>query len=98
MCYALAGVPDHILKHRTCWLHVLAYLRSRRIKTSRQQIKNFELNAPCYLGTIPCRKRSARTVKCKNAISSVKCKNAISKQQNRKQNKLDSGAFECYLE
>ncbi|XP_044485874.1 probable ubiquitin-like-specific protease 2A isoform X2 [Mangifera indica] len=91
-------VPDHILKHRTCWLQVLAYLRSRRIKTSRKQIKSFQLNAPCFLGTIPCRKRSMRSIKCKNANLSVKCKNAISKQQNRKQNKLDSGTFECYFD
>ncbi|KAJ0106270.1 hypothetical protein Patl1_18231 [Pistacia atlantica] len=82
-------IPDQILKHRTCWLQVLANLRSRRIKTSRQQLKNFELNAPCFLDTIPCRKRSTRTVKCKNEIS---------KLQNRKQNKLDSGEFECHLE
>ncbi|XP_031251337.1 probable ubiquitin-like-specific protease 2A [Pistacia vera] len=82
-------IPDQILKHRTCWLQVLANLRSRRIKTSRQQLKDFELNAPCFLDTIPCRKRSTRTVKCKNEIS---------KRQNRKQNKLDSGKFECHLD
>ncbi|KAJ0048573.1 hypothetical protein Pint_15631 [Pistacia integerrima] len=82
-------IPDQILKHRTCWLQVLANLRSRRIKTSRQQLKDFELNAPCFLDTISCRKRSTRTVKCKNEIS---------KRQNRKQNKLDSGKFECHLD
>ncbi|KAK2648067.1 hypothetical protein Ddye_015556 [Dipteronia dyeriana] len=80
-------VPIDVIKHRTCWLHVLAYLRAHKMKMSRQRIRRLQLTAPCLLGTsnFPRRKRSERGVKCKIAISKQK-------------KKLNSGEFECYLE
>ncbi|EOY22387.1 Cysteine proteinases superfamily protein, putative isoform 5 [Theobroma cacao] len=63
-------------------------LKARKKKISKQEaqkLRDFRLTAPCFLGNIPCRQRSKRRVKSKNSIS---------KQTNR----LDSGAFECYME
>ncbi|KAH9720698.1 ULP PROTEASE domain-containing protein [Citrus sinensis] len=94
--------PGHLSKHRTCWLHTVAFLHARKMKISKQKIRNFELTAPCFLGTFSCRRRSKRRVKCKNTSlikgknsSSVKCKDMITK---RRKNKLDSGKFEHLLE
>ncbi|KAH9776652.1 ULP PROTEASE domain-containing protein [Citrus sinensis] len=94
--------PGHLSKHRTCWLHTVAFLHARKMKISKQKIRNFELTAPCFLGTFSCRRRSKRRVKCKNTSlikgknsSSVKCKDMITK---RKKNKLDSGKFEHLLD
>ncbi|TXG51331.1 hypothetical protein EZV62_023855 [Acer yangbiense] len=86
--YVVAEVPIDVIKHhRTCWLHVLAYLHAHKMKMSRQRIRRLQLTAPCLLGTsnFPRRKRSERGVKCKIAISKQK-------------KKLNSGEFECYLE
>ncbi|KAH9720696.1 ULP PROTEASE domain-containing protein [Citrus sinensis] len=94
--------PGHLSKHRTCWLHTVAFLHARKMKISKQKIRNFELTAPCFLGTFSCRRRSKRRVKCKNTSlikgknsSSVKCKDMITK---RRKNKLDSGKFEHLLD
>ncbi|KAH9720699.1 ULP PROTEASE domain-containing protein [Citrus sinensis] len=41
--------PGHLSKHRTCWLHTVAFLHARKMKISKQKIRNFELTAPCFL-------------------------------------------------
>ncbi|KAJ4712511.1 putative Sentrin/sumo-specific protease [Melia azedarach] len=78
-------IPDHILKHRTCWLHTIASLHAKKMKKSIREIENFQLNAPCFRETIPCHKRSKKGGECKNPIFKQK-------------KKLDSGEFECYME
>ncbi|KAK8545177.1 hypothetical protein V6N13_066474 [Hibiscus sabdariffa] len=79
---AYNGYP--ISKHRSCWIHVVGYLRGCRKKISKQDLLDIELTAPCFLDSIPCRTRSNRRVKSKNSISKQK-------------SKLDSGSFECYF-
>ncbi|XVF11611.1 hypothetical protein REPUB_Repub08aG0042100 [Reevesia pubescens] len=77
-----------ISKHRSCWIHILWSLKACKKKISKQEaqkLRGFRLTAPCLLANIPCRKRSKRRIKSKNLISKHK-------------NRLDSGAFECYLE
>ncbi|XP_039027594.1 probable ubiquitin-like-specific protease 2A [Hibiscus syriacus] len=79
---AYNGYP--ISKHRSCWIHVVGYLRGCRKKISKQELCDIKLTAPCFLDSIQSRARSNRRFKSKNSIFKLK-------------NKLDSGSFECYL-
>ncbi|XP_012465922.1 probable ubiquitin-like-specific protease 2A isoform X1 [Gossypium raimondii] len=84
--------PDYnrypVSKHRSCWIHVVGYLRASRKKITKQEaqrLRSLKLTAPCFLDNIPCRARSKRRVTRKKSTPKLK-------------NKLDSGSFECYLE
>ncbi|KAB1996524.1 hypothetical protein ES319_D13G237700v1 [Gossypium barbadense] len=84
--------PDYnrypVSKHRSCWIHVVGYLRASRKKITKQEaqrLRSLKLTAPCFLDNIPCRAQSKRRVTRKKSTPKLK-------------NKLDSGSFECYLE
>lgn len=76
-------------KHRSCWIHVVWSVKAAGKKISKreaQKLRGFELTAKCFLGDIPCRApRSKRRRKTKNSISKLK-------------EKMDDGAFQCYME
>ncbi|MBA0633150.1 hypothetical protein Godav_001793 [Gossypium davidsonii] len=87
--YVLADYNRYpVSKHRSCWIHVVGYLRASRKKITKQEaqrLRSLKLTAPCFLDNIPCRARSKRRVTRKKSTPKLK-------------NKLDSGSFECYLE
>ncbi|KAF5730925.1 Cysteine proteinases superfamily protein putative isoform 1 [Tripterygium wilfordii] len=81
-------IYEDISKHRTCWLHNVAYLRGIRKKISKQQaeqLRSFELTSPCFLGTFPSSRRSKVTKMHENAIT-------------KETKKLDSTTFESYFQ
>ncbi|XP_021908880.1 probable ubiquitin-like-specific protease 2A [Carica papaya] len=74
-----------ISKHRTCWLHVVYWLRAHNKRVPRERIREFERSAPCFFNNFPHRERSQRRTRKKYAISRLK-------------KRLDSEAFSSYLE
>ncbi|XP_057970425.1 probable ubiquitin-like-specific protease 2A [Malania oleifera] len=79
---------DQISKHRSCWLHMAAYMHARQkgvTKEESEEIRRFELTSPCFLHTFPQRERSRRRIHCRNTIS----------KQNKK---LNTNTFDDYLE
>ncbi|KAL2921180.1 putative ubiquitin-like-specific protease 2A [Bienertia sinuspersici] len=78
-----------IIKHRSCWLHLLANHYNREKKLSLKDIKKikklFGHTSPCFLGTFPQRKRSKQM----GGLHSI---------PSRIRKKLDTETFECYME
>ncbi|XP_004309800.1 PREDICTED: probable ubiquitin-like-specific protease 2A [Fragaria vesca subsp. vesca] len=72
---------DEMSKHRTCWMHVLAFSKAQRQSLGLRETEEIKKISPCFLTSCPHRRRSVRSFKTKyvNLEVSRKTQNQESK-------------------
>ncbi|CAN1292392.1 Probable ubiquitin-like-specific protease 2A [Linum perenne] len=78
-----------VSKHRTCWIHMAAFMSEGKMKMSKKELKRHQLTSECFSGTFPCRLRSNRATK-RTVVRSIKV-------TPRQKMKLDSAQFDSYF-